>query len=426
MKCFSILSLTKWAVILTGLFVITFSSCQQEDALELTPEAELAIEEDGSLIEGKFIVVFNDDYLSSSKRSGKIFTDRTAKATFSEAHRSETTPKIEQFLRQNTINQDRVTDMFTAAFTGFSAQLTDAEVEALRANPNVKGVDQDRVITLDKITQKGGDDNGRDFDRAQFTSCGVTSAGGPGSGPSTKWIWIIDTGLDLNHPDLNVKTTAPYAASFAGGTAQDCNGHGSHVAGLAAAKNNTIGVVGVSAGATVVPVKVFPSCSGSTSLTRILNGINHVALYDISGDVANLSLGGYYGAWCGFFSSYISALAGLASNGTRVALAAGNSSANAAYYQPACVNLSNVYTVAAMNCINQFQTTYSNWNMNPVDYIAAGTGLYSCDWNGSYTYKTGTSMAAPIVAGILHARQGAPLTGGFVSYGGELYPIAVR
>lgn len=426
MRQYSILAVTKWTVLLLGLFVISFSSCKQEEIIPMSVEEELALEEDETLLEKKYIVVFNDDFISSSKRSGKVFTDRIAKANFSETHRAEATPKIEQFVKENLIEQERVTDIYTAAFTGFAAELTKEEADALENNPNVKGIEQDRVIKLDFVTEKGGDMDAREFDRVQFTSCGVVRAGGPGTGPSNRWIWIIDTGLDLNHPDLNVLTTAPYARSFAGGTAQDCNGHGSHVAGLAAAKNNSIGVVGVSAGAKVVPVKVFPACSGSTTLARILNGINHVALYDISGDVANLSLSGYYGGLCSIFSSYITAISGLASNGTRVAIAAGNSSANAALYQPACVNMANVYTVAAMNCSNVFASSYSNYNMNPVDYIAAGTNLYSCNWNGSYTLKTGTSMAAPIVAGILHARQAAPAVSGFTIFNGEWYPRARR
>ncbi len=428
MRQFSILAITKWSVLLVGLLVLSFSSCKQDEVLPLTKEQELTIEADENLIEGKYIVVFEENFITSSKRSGKEFTDRTAKRHFSEAHRAEATPKIKKFLKENIIEESRVSGTYTAAFTGFAAELTQDEVTALRANPNVKGVEQDRILSIkDVIGQKGGDEDARGFDRVQFTSCGVTAAGGPGSGPSSKWIWIIDSGIDLNHADLNVQTGTPFAASFVGGSAQDCHGHGSHIAGLAAARNNTIGVVGVSAGATVVPVKIFPGCSLSAPTSTILNGINHVAMYDVSGDVVNLSLGGYYGwFFCNNFSSYRSAISGLASNGTRVAIAAGNDSANAANYQPACVNMTNVYTVAAMTCGNVFDSSYSNWNMNPIDYIAAGTNLYSCNWNGGYRLMTGTSMATPIVAGILHARQAAPLTGGLVFFSGESYPIARR
>lgn len=420
----STLSVSKFAFVLLGLIVISFSSCKQDEMIELTNEQELTIDGQNDLVENKYIVVFNDDYLASSKRSGQVFTDRTAKSNFTAAHRTETTPKIEKFLRENTIEESRVIDMFTAAFTGFTAELTPQEAEALRNNPNVEGVEQDRMITLDAISEKGGDSDISELDRFQIASCGVTAAGGPGTGPSYKWIWIIDTGIDLDHPDLNVVTS--YAKAFAGGTAQDCHGHGSHVAGLAAAKNNFIGVVGVSAGANVVPVKVFPNCKGKTALSSIINGINYVAQNDIPGDVVNISIGGYYGANCSNFSSYINAIAGLANNGTRVAIAAGNESANAAVYQPACVNMANVYTVAAMNCNGTFASSYSNWNMDPIDYIASGSNLYSCDWNGSYRLMTGTSMASPIVAGILHARQAAPKTSGFVLYNYELYPKASR
>jgi len=427
MKKVSILALTKWSVLLVSLFVISFSSCKQDEIIK-TKEQQLAIEDDADLIKGKYIVVFEDDFIAPSKRTNQEFTDRVSKATFSEGHRDVATPKIEKFLKEAVIDRSKVSSMYTAAFSGFAAELTDAEVKALRADPSVKGVEQDRIISIEDVIEgRGGDEEARDLERAQFTSCGVLRAGGPGSGPSSKWIWIVDSGIDLNHADLNVQTSAPYAASFVGGSPQDCHGHGSHISGLAAARNNTIGVVGVSAGARVVPVKIFPGCSLSAPISTILNGINHVALYDIPGDVVNLSLGGYYGVFfCNNFSSYRTAISGLASNGTFVAIAAGNSSANAANYQPACINMTNVYTVAAMTCGNVFDSSYSNWNMNPIDYIAAGTNLRSCNWNGGYRLMTGTSMATPIVAGILHARQAAPLTGGLVFFSGESYPIARR
>ncbi len=105
-----------------------------------------------------------------------------------------------------------------------------------------------------------------------------------------KWIWIVDTGIDLTHPDLNVETNTAYAKSFVGGSANDCNGHGTHCAGIAAAKNNTIGVIGVSAGARVVPVRVL-NCQGSGSSSGILSGLNHVAANDEPGDAVNMSLG---------------------------------------------------------------------------------------------------------------------------------------
>jgi len=211
---------------------------------------------------------------------------------------------------------------------------------------------------------------------------------------------------------------------FVGGSANDCNGHGTHVAGIAAAVNNGVGVVGVSAGASVVPVRVF-GCSGGSSTATILSGINHVGAFDLPGDVANLSLGGFFGSGCSTNSSYRNALLSLGNAGTRVAIAAGNSSDNAANYNPACINGTNIFTVASMTCNRTF-SSFSNFNVNPVDVIATGSSVLSTYLNGGYATLSGTSMASPHVAGIMHARGSGPRTSGSVNNRGENYPIAVR
>lgn len=418
-------SISKFLSLTLGASLFFFSSCQR-DASPVQDAAQFANQESRDIIKGNYIIQLSNNYAACTKSFGKTFTDREAKRAFSDANALQVAPKINNFLAQHKIASEKVSHIYMHAISGFSAELSDAQLQALKADPNVISIEKDAMMTLPNTEPKGAKE-----DRAQTTPCGISNAGGAGDG-STKgtWIWIIDTGIDLTHPDLNVLTTAPYATSKVGGTPADCYGHGTHVAGIAAAKNNTIGVVGVSAGAKVVPVKVFASCTSPTSpSSTIVSGVDHVAQYDISGDVVNMSVGGYYGSGCSASSPYKTAIDNLSNGGTWVAVAAGNDAANAANYQPACVNNTRVVTVASMTCAGAFASSYSNYETSaagPIDYIATGSSVYSTYKGGSYGYMTGTSMATPHVAGILHQRNALPLSAGTILYGGVNYIKAKR
>jgi len=411
---------------LTTALVIT--SCQNENTSEdvVEPIVEATASE-GDIIPGQYIVVFRDTEITPTSKllAKSTFTSRDAKAKSVRNLSEVAVAKMDAILTKNKLNPSNVLNYYTTEISGMAVKLTDDEFQMLSKDGSVDIIEHDRYISLPDFTIEEAIPDNISQRMAQTTPCGISNAGGATNGSGKdQWIWVIDSGIDLDHPDLNVVTSSTYARSFVGGTADDCNGHGTHVAGTAAAINNSIGVVGVSAGAAVVPVRVF-GCSGGSSTSTILAGINHVGTYDIAGDVANLSLGGYYGSSCSTRSSYRSAITSLGSSGTYVAIAAGNSSANAAYYDPACINGTNIYTVASMTCNGSF-SSFSNYNMNPIDVIATGTSVYSTYLNGRYATLSGTSMASPHVAGIMHARGGAPRTSGSVSYGGESYPVAVR
>lgn len=264
----------------------------------------------------------------------------------------------------------------------------------------------------------------------QETTCAVKSAGGPidGSAKST-WIWILDTGIDLDHPDLNVQTSAVFAKSFIPGeTVDDGHGHGTHVAGIAAAKNNLFGVVGVSAGARVVPVKVLNNASGNGSYAGLLSGLNHVAMYDIRGDVVNMSIQDYPFSNCENSNTALrDAIRNLGNAGTYVVIAAGNQGdcAGSSKCLPGCINGNNVFTVASITC-EKTCSSFSNWGNPSVDWVAVGSNVYSTYKNGVYATMSGTSMASPVVAGIIHARGGAPVSAGTITCCNGAYRIAVR
>ena len=422
MKNFSKLAL---GTLLTALVI---TSCQDENVSEGVVESVVeptSIE--GKIIPGQYIVVFkNSEIQPASKVLEKSsFSSRLAKAKSVRDISEASIKKMNTILSENDLDQTKVLDYYTTKISGMAIKLEDDEFQKLSMDPNVAAIEFDRVVELPKFEVEQVIQGDSSQKMSQQTPCGISRAGGAanGTGKDT-WIWVIDSGIDLDHPDLNVVTNSTYARSFVGGSANDCNGHGTHVAGTAAAINNSVGVVGVSAGANVVPVRVF-GCSGSSSTSTILSGINHVGQYDLPGDVANLSLGGFFGSNCSNNSSYRSAITSLGNSGTFVAIAAGNSSANAASYQPACINGTNIYTVASMTCDFGF-SSFSNYNMNPIDIIATGSSVTSTYLNGGYATLSGTSMASPHVAGIMHARGSGPRTSGSVSNRGENYPIAVQ
>ena len=224
---------------------------------------------------------------------------------------------------------------------------------------------------------------------SQCTPWGITRVGGGGSGVG-KRAWIIDSGIDLTHPDLNVNTTL--STYFIGTSPADENGHGTHVAGTIAAKNNSIGVIGVAAGAEVVAVRVF-GVENTGSGATILAGVNYVAAHAASADVVNMSLGGPPNK---ALDDGVLAL----SNVCKVVIAAGNDAQNANYSSPARVNGPNVLTVSAMDITDKL-ASFSNFGNGPVDYSAPGVNVASCWLGGGYAYLSGTSMAAPHVSGLL-------------------------
>ena len=323
------------------------------------------------------------------------------------------------------ISKEAVLNQYQDAMVGFAAKLSRSQVEMLRQNPNVMGVYPDYTVALGPI--KFEKPIKPIIPNRQTVSCAVEQAGGPAKGGAAKptWIWILDTGIDLNHPDLNVQTHPVFAKSFIPGqTPEDGHGHGTHVAGIAGAKNNFFGSVGVSAGAKVVPVKVL-SNSGTGPWSGIIAGLDHVAMYDIPGDVVNMSLGGYGYTDCENANPTLrNVVRNLGNAGVWVVMAAGNDSADANRNLPGCINGNRVYTVGALNC-DYSCAGYSNWG-SAVDWAAVGTGVYSTHKNGGYTTMSGTSMATPVVAGIIHARGAAPLSAGNVNCSGRNYRIARR
>jgi len=308
--------------------------------------------------------------------------------------------KTDIYIR-NTINSESIKNSFNHSVVSFVAELSDEQLESLRRDENVSYIEQDRIVTFAPPcgTPKGGpcDGGGGGGSDSQEIPYGITRVNGGVTYAGSGVAWILDSGIDLDHPDLNVDASRGYNAFTSGKDGKsldDGNGHGTHVAGTIAAIDNSTGVIGVAAGATVIPVKVL-GARGSGSYSGVIAGIDHVAANGSSGDVANMSLGGPVS------QAVDDAVKNAAqSSGVKFVLAAGNESTDANNSSPARVNGNNIYTISAMNS-NDAWASFSNYGNPPVDYAAPGVSIKSTWKNGGYNTISGTSMAAPHAAGVL-------------------------
>ena len=278
------------------------------------------------------------------------------------------------------------------AARGFSAVIPDARLDALRADPRIAIIEADGPVALirpiEVAARPGGGGGG------ETVPWGIARVGGSADGTG-RTAWVIDTGIDLDHPDLNTSRNC-HANFVARGkdSPDDGNGHGTHVAGTIAAIDNNIDVVGVAANAYVCAVRVLDN-GGSGTWEGVVNGVDYVAANAAAGDVANMSLGG-----SGSNATLEKAVSDAAAGGVRMVLAAGNDGAHASNFTPARVNGTNVFTISAI-ASNGCLTSWSNYGSPPVDYAAPGASILSTKKGGGTTTMSGTSMAAPHAAGVL-------------------------
>ncbi|HEX3048297.1 MAG TPA: S8 family serine peptidase [Bacillota bacterium] len=202
-------------------------------------------------------------------------------------------------------------------------------------------------------------------------------------------IAVLDTGINVNHEDLQSNLIPGYNMMANNANPMDGNGHGTHVAGIAAAiVNNGKGIAGIAGGAKIMPVKVLDD-SGSGSYSNIINGIKYAA--DHGANVISMSLGGQ-----GFSQAMQDAVSYAMSRGVTVVAAAGND--NGPVNFPG--NCSGVITVGAVSQNNQ-RASFSSYGPE-MDVMAPGVSIVS-SYIGSpsnYTTMSGTSMATPFVSGV--------------------------
>jgi len=274
------------------------------------------------------------------------------------------------------------TYVYRSALTGYAATIPASQVDSVRADDRVAYVEPDGTVSALAQTLPWG------IDRIDADISSTLAGNGSGAISNVR-AYVIDTGIYRSHPDLNVVNHV----NFAGGQNNDCNGHGTHVAGTVAARDNTSDVVGASPGVPLIGVKVL-GCGGSGSTSGVIKGVDWVTANAVKPAVANMSLGG------GPSQALDDAVRNSVSHGILYSLAAGNEGTDACNSSPARAGAgtnNGIVTTAATNGSNQ-EASWSNYGPC-VDLWAPGVSILSTRKGGGTTTMSGTSMASPHVAG---------------------------
>ncbi|MBN4085160.1 S8 family peptidase [Flavobacteriaceae bacterium AH-315-B10] len=374
------INLLRRSVLLLITISLVLMGCQDDEGqLEIQENIEL-VNFKSTPIEGQYIITL---YGQSSVKQANLKYSQSK-----EALNNEILSKFSNI----QLSKESIVHTYGYAINGFTAKLNDNQLQTLKKDSRIKLIEQDQLVTLAKPSWAGGGD---DEPTSQEVPWGIDRVNGGVTYSDTLVAWVIDTGIDLTHPDLNVDVNR--SASFLGGKdaddPNDANGHGTHVAGTIAAIDNSEGVIGVAAGATVISVRVLDR-RGSGTYSGVIAGVDYVGANGESGDVANMSLGG------GISQSLDDAVIAASNKGIIFCLAAGNSSDDANNYSPARANGSNIVTVSASDINNVF-ANFSNYGNPPIDWCAPGVSIKSTWKKGGYNTISGTSMATPHVAGVL-------------------------
>ena len=312
-------------------------------------------------INGQYIVVLKPQAASLAGESSRADRVPVAAKAIAAQHRANLVRSFDRVLR------------------GFVVKADDKALAALLADPRVAYVEEDGIVTIDTI-QYGATWGLDRIDRRLLPLDTWYTYDTQGIGVHA---YVIDTGLNVTHNEF-IGRVGP-GADFVGGGVNDCNGHGTHVAG-------TLGgtTYGIAKAVTIHPVRVL-DCAGNGTFSGVIAGMNWVATNYASPAVANMSLGG------GGNTSIDAAVTNLHNAGVTVVVAAGNNNASACSYSPARAPLA--ITVGSTDSTDT-RSWFSNWG-TCLDLFAPGSSITSA-WTGSTTATNtidGTSMASPHVAG---------------------------
>lgn len=274
----------------------------------------------------------------------------------------------------------KVKHVYQHAINGFAIEMSEAEAEKLSLDYRVKYIEEDGVMEAN-VTQNNPPWGLDRIDQRNRPLSGTYTYNWTGAGVR---VYVIDTGILTTHSQFGGRASNVFDAF--GGSGTDCNGHGTHVAG-------TIGgsTYGVAKSSLPRGVRVL-NCSGSGSTSGVIAGVDWVRLNHVAPAVANMSLGG------GVSSALDTAVNNLHNAGVAIAVAAGNSNANACNSSPA--RAANAITTGSTTTTDA-RSSFSNFG-TCLDLFAPGSGIQSAWYTSNTATATlsGTSMASPHVAGV--------------------------
>ncbi len=364
--------------------VLFFGSCRKDSSPQNnnTPDedecAEGRANGSGEAVAGRYIVLYKTSSVSARGMTAERLNQVGSK-----------------ILQRNLISSKALEESFGGQSGGFIATISSEEATRLSKDESIANIEPDRIISLGTCFT---------IVAPSLITWNINRVGfGDGRG---KRAWIIDTGIDFDHPDLNVDTALSKCFINGVRSADDENGHGTHVAGIIGAKNNNFGVLGVASGASLVSLRVLDK-DGEGLLSNIVKALAYVNNNASPGDVVNMSVGDDEGG----STTLDQQVRNTASQGIFIAIAAGNEKELANKFSPGRTNAENVFTVSAVDSLDRF-ASFSNYGNDVVDFSAPGVKILSTFLNGRYAYMSGTSMAAPHVAGLLLLKGGNIISSG--------------
>lgn len=282
-----------------------------------------------------------------------------------------------------------VQNIYSSALKGYVVTMSAKQAETLSEDEQVSWVEQDSEVRVSQ-TQESAPWNLDRVDQRTLPLDAQYNYTGIGEGAH---VYIVDTGIRVTHQEFGGRASVAYDGVFDGQNGNDCNGHGTHVAGTA------VGFTyGIAKGARVYAVRVL-NCSGTGFISTVVGGVDWITANRIDPAVANISLTAE-----GFSPTLESAIDSSVAQGVVYTVSAGNNAADACFYTPA-------RTPAAITTGASWQedgrAAFSNYG-SCLDLFAPGNTVVSAHIanDTALSTRTGTSMSAPLVAGVAAVFRG--------------------